>query len=535
MILLSYAYDWGIKMIKVIKSVLIVLVLLVLTGCVDKYDVTFLDMHENVILVRTVESGQNAIPPQAPKEDNHTFVGWIGNYDNVTSDRIIRANYELIQHEITFLDSDGETLKVMSVLNGELPLFDLPSDNDAWKYLDWYPEVIEATEDAKYIATRELKPEFFYGNVFQLIVYDLGRRVIGAGTGFVVDRDGTFITNAHVMQGGYFAEAIFEIPNPSRGSRYTTIEINQVLHIDREKDFFIGRMEGYRFNPVFDVHFRKIPFTLDHQIGDITFSVGYPHSVTDLEIHQGVIVRDIASLRDKIFTGVRYIGSTSYLAPGSSGGILLNNNLEILGITSIGTYEDGIFELGGTIETLNFNNVLSNRGSLRVSNYAHTMHPDEIVFIDYFKRVSEDPRFRREEFWTFTRYIREWSTEDVNDSDLAYIYDRNLIVDSDNWISYSSEIYWESGQRRTVKLEGYFSHTNGINDMSFELTYTYANGRSFTVKSNQINYSENLDLTLNRVSTSSTGGFSISESNLEYTRRIFNAYYGNLYNWIFID
>ena len=63
-------------------------------------------------------------------------------------------------------------------------------------------------------------------------------------------------------------------------------------------------------------------------------------------------MNDISSLYDKLYSGISYIGSTSYVAPGSSGGILLNDNLEVLGMTTIGTYKDNDdFDIGGSIKS----------------------------------------------------------------------------------------------------------------------------------------------------------------------------------------
>ena len=52
----------------------------------------------------------------------------------------------------------------------------------------------------------------------------------------------------------------------------------------------------------------------------------------------------------------------SYIAPGSSAGILINENFEVIGITTIGLYADNktLYLAGGSIPTFVFKKFLSN-------------------------------------------------------------------------------------------------------------------------------------------------------------------------------
>ena len=55
--------------------------------------------------------------------------------------------------------------------------------------------------------------------------------------------------------------------------------------------------------------------------------------------------------------------SDSYIAPGSSGGILINENFEVIGITTIGLYADNnktVYIAGGSIPTFIFKKFLTN-------------------------------------------------------------------------------------------------------------------------------------------------------------------------------
>jgi len=57
------------------------------------YTVTFLDYDGTVIKTETVESGKNATAPANPTKLGATFVGWYGNYTNVTRNETVVATY----------------------------------------------------------------------------------------------------------------------------------------------------------------------------------------------------------------------------------------------------------------------------------------------------------------------------------------------------------------------------------------------------------------------------------------------------------
>ena len=61
---------------------------------VETFTVTFVDGQGNILKTETVESGQAATAPAAPTRDGFTFDGWDTDFDNVTSDLTVTAQWK---------------------------------------------------------------------------------------------------------------------------------------------------------------------------------------------------------------------------------------------------------------------------------------------------------------------------------------------------------------------------------------------------------------------------------------------------------
>ena len=424
-----------------------------------------------------------------------------------------------------FFDSDGTLLHEVKVSDDLVPSYELPMDTEMWDYISW-----EATNSYEMTAKREPQYNYFIGNVFQIIVYDLGYVPISTGSGFVFNEDGWFITNNHVMDEGYYAEAIFDIRDSTKGESFTKLDIDLVSYQHSDKDIFIGKLTNY--SKIGSEYYKEFSFSTQYLVGDLTYSVGYPNSSIKLEINKGYVQSDLSSIYDKVYSGITYIGSTSFIAPGSSGGILLNSNLEVLGMTTIGISDNnGNFILGGAIEAFNFINQISNVSSNSLKNYALFLHPDEAIFINFFKNhVSKNNKFSKTEMYDWVRYTWKFYDEvefqNTIEQGGAGLKNGLITVDSDGWIKSEYSIYWEIGDRMEVSFYGYYSHTEGFKDFTYEFKYTWNDGDSYSCKSTEINYSTNISLTLNKYTiTKSPYNLNISQENIEYMKDKFNDQY----------
>ena len=331
--------------------------LLFCVSCSDNsYTITWNDADGTVIETKKASNIYDPTVHDLPADtDLWHYTGWVTS--NIGNDIICTAKREKKQH-IVWKDVDDSILNEIYIIkNSNIPQFDLPQNNEKWIYETWK----QSTEDGSTVFTADRTPNtnYFLGNVFQIVIKDANGDPLGTGSGFVINNDGWFITNDHVMNDATTAIAFFDIPDKDNGSRYTELEVLGGVYNSAEKDIFIGKLDNYER---IKQYYKDIKFTEEYVVGETSYTVGYPNSSTKLEINSGKILEEYSNIYDKI-NGIYYVLSDSYIAPGSSGGILVNENLEVIGITTIGLYADEnkqVYESGGSIPTISFVNQLAN-------------------------------------------------------------------------------------------------------------------------------------------------------------------------------
>ena len=76
---------------------------------INSYSVSFVDWNGTVLGTQTVEYGSAATPPSDPIRTGYTFTGWDVEYKNVTSDLTVKATYEINKYTVRFFGQDGKT------------------------------------------------------------------------------------------------------------------------------------------------------------------------------------------------------------------------------------------------------------------------------------------------------------------------------------------------------------------------------------------------------------------------------------------
>jgi serine protease Do len=161
----------------------------------------------------------------------------------------------------------------------------------------------------------------------------------GKGSGFIINKDGYAITNAHVIQGETRVSAILYANVPGGFARRRIDEVEIVA-----------------LNPFFDLALIKLPLPPDlkpsHVVlgseddvnaGDAVFAVGNPLGL-ERSVTQGIV-----SNRSRSLEGQLFLQTDTAINPGNSGGPLFNQRGEVIGVTSRGVAASFADNLGFAI------------------------------------------------------------------------------------------------------------------------------------------------------------------------------------------
>ena len=167
----------------------------------------------------------------------------------------------------------------------------------------------------------------FKESVFKIKVQNSNRSNVAFGSGFVIKKDGTFITNAHVMEDAWYAYGDFD-------NEVNDYEIEWIYQHNSNRDYTIGKLKassGKTFKPV--------EISLRYQVGTEVYAVGYPNNAYQRKVSAGSILQTSHSV---LGSSIDYIRNNALIDHGSSGGILSNNQGKVIGITTAG-FSDGSY------------------------------------------------------------------------------------------------------------------------------------------------------------------------------------------------
>ena len=142
----------------------------------------------------------------------------------------------------------------------------------------------------------------------------------GMGSGFVIDRDGTILTNAHVVDGAQKVTVTLKDGRTFEG---------KVMGKDAVTDVAVVKVEAK------DLPVVKVGDSNSLQPGEMAIAIGNPLGL-DNTVTQGIISATGRSsgqigVPDK---RVNFIQTDAAINPGNSGGPLLNQNGEVIGINT---------------------------------------------------------------------------------------------------------------------------------------------------------------------------------------------------------
>jgi putative serine protease PepD len=172
--------------------------------------------------------------------------------------------------------------------------------------------------DGPSLSAREI-----YRDAADSVAYITARGAQGTatGTGFVVDANGLIVTNEHVVDGS--GDIAVKLGN-GQARRAT------VVGQDKSTDLALLRIDtgGGKLTPL------KLADSSEVQIGDATFAIGNPFGLEDT-LTTGIVSateRHITAPNGFSIDGV--LQTDAALNPGNSGGPLLNDQGEVIGVNS---------------------------------------------------------------------------------------------------------------------------------------------------------------------------------------------------------
>lgn len=149
-----------------------------------------------------------------------------------------------------------------------------------------------------------------------LMVHALGSRgdTLGMGTGFVVSSDGLFVTNYHVIE-----EAERLTVSLLDGGRYDQV---QVVATDPASDLALLRMPATGLRPL------KMGSDTRMEVGDKVYVMGNPLGMS------GTFSDGMVSGKRPL-EGVAMLQISAPISPGSSGGPVMNERGEVIGVATM--------------------------------------------------------------------------------------------------------------------------------------------------------------------------------------------------------
>ena len=157
------------------------------------------------------------------------------------------------------------------------------------------------------------------------------RRSFGWGSGFIVDKDGTIVTNAHVVESG----ARIKVKLHDRREY-----IAEVLGVDKRTDLALLQIDAR--GPLPTVRFGR---SEDLRLGQWVFAIGSPYGF-DYTVTRGIVSGLARRLPDSNY--VPFIQTDAAVNPGNSGGPLFNTEGRVIGVNS------QIFSASGSFAGLSF-------------------------------------------------------------------------------------------------------------------------------------------------------------------------------------
>lgn len=117
--------------------------------------VKFVDWDGTILSSVEVQEGKAAIPPANPTREGYTFIGWDKDFSNVTEDIIVTALYKINRYEVNFVDWDNTLLKSDSVDWNTAAIAPTNPYRKGYTFIGWNKNFEHITSDETIMAQYE--------------------------------------------------------------------------------------------------------------------------------------------------------------------------------------------------------------------------------------------------------------------------------------------------------------------------------------------------------------------------------------------
>lgn len=284
------------------------------------------------MLKQVIRHGESAAVPEVTRE-GYEFLGWDSEATNITSDITIRAKWVRL-FTVSYVLAGGETQGTsqdqyinQTIREGEEPTAPKVERN-GYVFKEWQKSVDDAQSKITYTAVWEKKTyspteinKLISPATVEITTYRRNDIPLVMGSGFFIDANGTILTNYHVVDGA------FKI----------------VVTTEDKNEYVVTNILGY--DEIKDVAYIKIntngnatPFLkfadAKPTVGEATYAIGSSLGLT------GTFSSGIVSFVDREVDGVKFIQTNAPISAGNSGGPLVNQYGEVIGMNTA-TYTQG--------------------------------------------------------------------------------------------------------------------------------------------------------------------------------------------------
>lgn len=284
---------------------------------------------------QSIEYGESAVAPQVT--NGTKTLSWDKDYSKIKKNTIVNAVWTAKTHTVVFqADLEGLEDVVVTVEDGQsakAPQFEAKG----MKLVGWDKDFDNVTEDLTVTARWE-KAKMngaeisAYADTRVVTVHVTTRNGGSAsGTGFFIDDQGTLVTNYHVIE---FTKSMKIESNT--GAFY---DVTEVISFSEKHDLAILKT-NISGNDYFET-------TTQITKGETVYAVGAALGEFDASITNGII----SNVSYRIGAG-DYIQMNAAISPGNSGGPLLNEYGQVIGVNTYGVNGGQNINLAGNIGML---------------------------------------------------------------------------------------------------------------------------------------------------------------------------------------